>query len=139
MHSQGVADENFLRGVQVAGDDGSLQFTTVFPGCYDGRWPHIHFELYPTLDDALVASNPLATSQIALPRNACAVAYQADGYSTSVTNLSHTSLESDMVFRDGYAAQLPTMSEDATPASARCSASASDPAPKPRHAAKTHR
>ena len=38
-------DENYLRGVQVADADGNVTFTTIFPGCYDGRWPHIHFEV----------------------------------------------------------------------------------------------
>jgi len=22
-------------------------FTSIFPACYSGRWPHIHFEVYP--------------------------------------------------------------------------------------------
>ena len=43
MYSASVADENFLRGVQVAGADGKVAFTSIFPACYSGRWPHIHF------------------------------------------------------------------------------------------------
>ena len=39
-------DENYLRGVQVADADGYVTFTTIFPGCYPGRWPHMHFEIY---------------------------------------------------------------------------------------------
>ena len=31
MYSEGVENENFLRGVQEAGSDGSVTFTTVFP------------------------------------------------------------------------------------------------------------
>jgi hypothetical protein len=45
MYSDGVTDQNYLRGVQVAGADGTVRFTSVFPGCYPGRWPHIHFEV----------------------------------------------------------------------------------------------
>ena len=39
-------DENYLRGVQEADADGKLTFTTIFPACYSGRWPHVHFEVY---------------------------------------------------------------------------------------------
>ena len=41
-----VEDENYLRGVQPTDASGTVSFTTVFPGCYTGRWPHIHFEVY---------------------------------------------------------------------------------------------
>ena len=39
-------DQNFLRGVAVSDADGKVRFQTIVPGCYDGRWPHIHFEIY---------------------------------------------------------------------------------------------
>ena len=45
LYSDGVEDQNYLRGVQAAGDDGIVTFTSVFPACYQGRWPHIHFEV----------------------------------------------------------------------------------------------
>src|SRR4051794_23420609 len=47
MYSNGVTNENFLRGVQGTDTDGVLTFASLFPGCYSGRWPHIHFEVYP--------------------------------------------------------------------------------------------
>ena len=31
MYSDAAADENYLRGVQEAADDGTLSFTTIFP------------------------------------------------------------------------------------------------------------
>jgi protocatechuate 3,4-dioxygenase beta subunit len=34
----------FLRGHQVSGDDGRVEFTTIFPGWYTGRLPHIHIK-----------------------------------------------------------------------------------------------
>ncbi|WP_426172088.1 hypothetical protein [Pseudoduganella sp. R-34] len=40
LYSSGVADQNYLRGVQGADANGDLSFTTIFPGCYDGRMPH---------------------------------------------------------------------------------------------------
>ena len=69
LYSQGVEDQNYLRGVQAAGDDGIVTFTSVFPACYQGRWPHIHFEVYPTLEAASDAANKIATSQVALPED----------------------------------------------------------------------
>jgi protocatechuate 3,4-dioxygenase beta subunit len=41
-----------------------------FPGCYDGRWPHIHFEVH-SLADATSSGPIVKTSQIALPKEAC--------------------------------------------------------------------
>lgn len=109
MYSQGFEDQNYLRGVQEADTDGNVTFTTVFPACYDGRWPHIHFEVYPSVDDATSASGKLRTSQIALPEKTCNEVYATTGYEASVSNLSRVSLDSDMVFSDGYASQLATV------------------------------
>jgi protocatechuate 3,4-dioxygenase beta subunit len=107
MYSEAVVNENYLRGVQEAGADGSLEFTSIFPAAYSGRWPHIHFEVYPTLDDATSASNRLRTSQLALPEDVCLDVYEnAEGYEQSVTNVQQTSLETDNVFADGYSLQM---------------------------------
>jgi protocatechuate 3,4-dioxygenase beta subunit len=35
----------FLRGIQITGADGSVNFSTVFPGFYMGRTNHIHFKV----------------------------------------------------------------------------------------------
>ena len=35
-----------------ADDDGVVTFTSIFPARYSGRWPHIHFEVYPSLETA---------------------------------------------------------------------------------------
>jgi protocatechuate 3,4-dioxygenase beta subunit len=109
MYSQGVTGENFLRGVQEADADGVVTFTSVFPGCYAGRWPHIHYEVYPTLADAKSASNRLATSQLALTKAASAAVYSTDAYPQSTQNLSQVSLATDMVFRDGAELETPTI------------------------------
>jgi protocatechuate 3,4-dioxygenase beta subunit len=106
MYSQDAVEENYLRGVQETGADGSVEFTSIFPAAYDGRWPHIHLEVYPSLGDATSASNKLRTSQLAFPEDVCEQVYRADGYEQSVNNLSRTSLETDMVFSDGYSLQL---------------------------------
>ena len=110
MYSQGVTNENYLRGVQEVDASGKVSFTSVFPGCYAGRWPHIHFEVYRSLASATAAGNKIATSQIALPKDSCDAVYASSGYATSATNLTRVSLESDMVFRDGWTEELGTVS-----------------------------
>jgi len=110
MYSADIADENYLRGVQETDSDGALSFTSIFPAAYSGRWPHIHFEVYPSIDDATTASNRLRTSQIALPEDTCRDVYTtAEGYDASLANLEQTSLSSDMVFSDGWSLQLAKM------------------------------
>jgi protocatechuate 3,4-dioxygenase beta subunit len=110
MYDQAIADQNYLRGVQVSDGDGKLSFTSIFPAAYSGRWPHIHFEVYESVEAATAAASKLRTSQIALPEATCKLVYATGGYEQSVQNLSQTSLQSDMVFSDGYAGQLATAS-----------------------------
>lgn len=111
LYSTGVTNQNFLRGVQAADAAGRVTFTSIFPGCYAGRWPHIHFEVYASTADAVKAANTLATSQIALPAAICTEVYATSGYETSASNLKRTSLARDMVFGDdGAVHQLATMS-----------------------------
>ncbi|SDO70075.1 Dioxygenase [Microbacterium testaceum StLB037] len=113
MYSSGIENESYLRGVQVVGDDGVVSFTSIFPGCYDGRWPHIHFEVYSNVDAITDASNAIATSQVALPQAACDVVYADAAYPSSASNLSRVSLESDNVFGDdGGALELATATGD---------------------------
>ena len=114
LYSDGITEENYLRGVQATGADGSVRFTSIYPAAYSGRWPHIHFEVYPSLQAATTASGKLKTSQLALPEEACRLVYATDGYSQSLNNLAQTSLDSDNVFGDGYASQLATVSGNVT-------------------------
>jgi protocatechuate 3,4-dioxygenase beta subunit len=111
LYSLGVTDQNYLRGVQEADANGQVTFLSVFPACYSGRWPHIHFEVYPSLAKATDPSNKIATSQIALPKEICDAVYATDGYGQSVATLARVSLASDNVFGDdGGAHQLGTVS-----------------------------
>jgi protocatechuate 3,4-dioxygenase beta subunit len=112
LYSDGVTDQNYLRGVQEADADGQVTFTTIFPACYSGRWPHIHFEVYPSLAEATSAGNVMATSQLALPEDVCDLVYATDGYEQSVDNKARTSLDSDMVFSDGVDQQLADVNGD---------------------------
>jgi protocatechuate 3,4-dioxygenase beta subunit len=113
MYSSGVTDQSFLRGVQAAGEDGLVVFESIFPGCYPGRWPHVHFEVFPSLESAADEGNRIATSQLAFPEDACVAAYAAPGYEDSARSLSGVTLASDGVFGDdGGTSQLGTMDGD---------------------------
>lgn len=109
MYSEGVADQNYLRGVQVAEADGTLEFASTFPGAYSGRWPHIHFEVYESVADATGGGTPITTSQLALPEATCREVYATVGYEASATNLPRTTLARDGIFRDGVDEQLAAM------------------------------
>jgi protocatechuate 3,4-dioxygenase beta subunit len=106
LYTEGVTDENYLRGVQETDGKGQVTFTSIFPGCYTGRWPHIHFEVYADLEDATAATSITNTSQLAFPKDVCDTVYATDGYSESVSNLGRLSIDTDMVFRDGYDQQM---------------------------------
>ncbi|HKJ26425.1 MAG TPA: intradiol ring-cleavage dioxygenase [Anaerolineales bacterium] len=110
MYSNATVAEDYLRGVQEADGNGVVRFTSIFPGCYLGRWPHIHFEIYESLSKATSANNIVLTSQLGFPEAECNQAYAADGYEVSVSNFSRTSLENDGVFRDGWESQIVSMS-----------------------------
>ncbi|ASW54509.1 intradiol ring-cleavage dioxygenase [Plantactinospora sp. KBS50] len=100
LYSQGVTEQNYLRGVQVADASGRVRFTSIFPGCYEGRWPHVHFEVYPDQASITESTNAIATSQVALPAETCHTVYAQSGYEKSVDTMSRVTLEDDNVFGD---------------------------------------
>jgi len=111
LYSEGVTQENYLRGVQETGGDGTVTFTSIFPAAYSGRWPHVHFEVYPSLELATSSGNKIATSQIALPEDTCNAVYATAGYESSVAAMSRVSLATDNVFADdGGVHELGTVS-----------------------------
>jgi protocatechuate 3,4-dioxygenase beta subunit len=114
MYSSGVTAENYLRGVQATGSDGVAAFTTIFPGCYSGRVPHIHMEVYRSTTTATSYSNKLKTSQLAFPTDVCSAVYATSAYSASVANFAAISFSTDNVFSDGVTLQLATVTGNVT-------------------------
>ncbi|MFF1881463.1 intradiol ring-cleavage dioxygenase [Pseudarthrobacter sp. NPDC058196] len=114
MYDSSLKNENYLRGVQEADANGQVTFASIFPAAYSGRWPHIHFEVFESMNNATSAGQVLAVSQIALPKAACDDVYATAGYEKSVTNMTRTTLQSDNVFGDdGGIYQLATMTGSA--------------------------
>ena len=69
MYSDGIEEETYLRGVQVADAKARVTTPRSSPPATPGRWPHIHFEVYPDVDSISDSTNAIATSQIALPED----------------------------------------------------------------------
>ncbi|HLQ18921.1 MAG TPA: hypothetical protein VK146_08065 [Tabrizicola sp.] len=114
-----ASDRNYLRGVALSDRHGRVRFTTVFPGCYPGRWPHMHFEVFASPEAAVSGKAALLTSQFALPEAACAQVYGTDPrYSGSEAFFADVSLSRDMIFRRSsdteLAAQVLSLTGDPT-------------------------
>jgi protocatechuate 3,4-dioxygenase beta subunit len=113
----GAASQNYLRAVQAADASGLVTFSTIVPGAYPGRWPHVHFEIFKLgAADSLNGRNALKTSQLALPAAMCGQAYSAlpSAYKSSAATLAGLSLERDGVFADGAALQMAAATGNAT-------------------------
>jgi len=101
--------ESYLRGVGVSDSAGQVRFTTIVPGCYSGRYPHIHFEVFSTLAGATRGNLAKLISQIAVPSAVCTAVYSSSGYGSSLSNFNATSTSSDNVFGNNTSAQITAM------------------------------
>jgi len=102
-----TTDANYLRGVGISDAEGKVRFTTIFPGCYDGRWPHIHFEVFETAEAAVSGEASLLTAQIAMPETEAAAVYAADArYSNGTQNLGRITIPTDNVFGDNTESEI---------------------------------
>lgn len=86
-----------------------MTFKIIVPGCYSGRWPHLHFEVFSSIADITDSTNAILTSQIAIPQAICDVVYALDDYVGSAENLVQLTLDADNIFSDGYDQQLITL------------------------------
>ncbi|WP_066556030.1 intradiol ring-cleavage dioxygenase [Croceicoccus bisphenolivorans] len=109
-----LPNESYLRGVQVSDANGQVTFTTIWPGCYNGRFPHIHFEVYSSLANATSGRYALLISQFAMPDAENQAVYATSAYATSKSNYVGESIATDNVFGDNTAAQKEAMTMIAT-------------------------
>lgn len=114
LYSSGITAQNYLRGLQESDSSGTVSFTTIYPGCYAGRVPHVHFEVYPSLARAATASSRIKTSQFTFPTATSNEVYASSGYSASVRNLAQISNATDNVFSDGTSLQMASVSGNVT-------------------------
>jgi protocatechuate 3,4-dioxygenase beta subunit len=97
--------ETFCRGIQVTDGNGQVTFQTIYPGWYQGRITHIHFQVF--LDNGLAA-----TSQIAFPPEVTDAVYAVEPYAAKGPNTSVPTFADDNVFSDGTQYQLAAASGD---------------------------
>jgi protocatechuate 3,4-dioxygenase beta subunit len=102
MQSANFTSVHFLRGRQVTNASGEVTFTSIFPGWYSGRAPHIHVHVYSA------SGSSLLVTQIAFPTDVCDAVY------TTATNYytrgkQDTSNARDGVFADSLASELATV------------------------------
>ena len=104
MQSVNFQTVDFLRGRQTTDANGVASFTTIFPGWYSGRAPHVHVHIYSATGKSLLVT------QIAFPYSVSNTVYttaQAQGYTKGVQD---TTNEKDNVFSDGFTTELATLS-----------------------------
>ena len=102
-----------------AGADGALRFTSIFPGAYAGRWPHVHFEVFePRRGQRPSAGTPGSPHSWPSPRTVRRV-YTSRATRTASPTSPGARSTCDMVFRDGFdladAPRSPARSRRATP------------------------
>lgn len=102
-----LPEASYLRAVGVTDAAGRVTFTTIFPGCYRGRYPHMHFEVYPSLEKATSYENRILTSQLAMPEDVCHAVYNGvPGYKDSIANFADSPLDRDGIFANNTPRQL---------------------------------
>lgn len=97
----GQAGLKYLRGYQVTDENGEVEFLTIFPGWYNGRICHIHFQVY-------VSSTYAAVSQLTFDVAAKNALYAANP-ALYTKGVDPTTVSGDSVFSDGYMAQVATL------------------------------
>lgn len=98
-------DVNYLRGLQPADADGIVRFTTIVPGCYGGRAPHVHLEVFESVAAAAGGGRDLLVSQLALASKDAERVYAArDDYGESLANLARWPAEEDWLLAGDSAA-----------------------------------
>lgn len=101
QNNQGQAGLTYLRGYQMTDSNGEVDFITIFPGWYNGRICHIHFQVY-------VNSSYAAISQLAFDTATKNAIYSANP-SLYPNGTDPMTFNNDNIFSDGYANQLATL------------------------------
>lgn len=99
MQAANWTSVHWLRGRQTTDANGLVTFTSIFPGWYSGRAPHIHVHVYNA------SGKSLLVTQIAFPKATCDTVYTtATDYKSKGT--ADTTNERDNVFSDGFTNEL---------------------------------
>lgn len=101
MQSTNYTSVNFLRGRQTTDTNGMAAWTSIYPGWYSGRAPHIHVHVYNS------SGTSLLVTQIAFPEDVSKVVYAQGVYASK--GQADTSNAKDNVFGDGVTNEMSTV------------------------------
>ncbi len=90
--------EHFLRGRQTTNVKGLVSFTSIYPGWYPGRAPHVHVQIFNKEGKSLLVT------QIAFPEEISKQVYSQGVYAAH--GFPDTSNANDNVFNDSIANEL---------------------------------
>ncbi len=93
LGTRDLTNQTFCRGIQRTNAHGQVTFESIYPGWYEGRITHIHFEVY-------VGKKLLLTSQLAFPDSINAAVYAKSPYQKHGNNTSVKSNAADMIFSE---------------------------------------
>jgi protocatechuate 3,4-dioxygenase beta subunit len=101
--------KTFCRGLQFTDSNGIANFTTIYPGWYDGRVTHIHFQVFLTAPSG--TSQGTAVSQLAFPDATNTQVYNSKLYTKGQNTSINKNLD-DGTFSDGVTLQLVKITGD---------------------------
>jgi protocatechuate 3,4-dioxygenase beta subunit len=101
MQSTNYTSVNFLRGRQTTDTNGMAAWTSIYPGWYSGRAPHIHVHVYNS------SGTSLLVTQIAFPEDVSKVVYSQGVYASK--GQADTTNARDNVFGDGVTNEMSTV------------------------------
>ncbi|WP_241775201.1 intradiol ring-cleavage dioxygenase [Chryseobacterium sp. ERMR1:04] len=104
MQPTNYTSVHFLRGRQTTDTNGKVNFTSIFPGWYNGRATHIHVHVYNT------AGQSLLVTQIAFPEGSDSAVVLV-GASAGYKGMNgYTYNSNDNVFSDGTSNEMSSIS-----------------------------
>lgn len=89
--------QTYLRGIQTTNASGEVTFTTIYPGWYQGRATHIHF-------DVAVGGRSVKVTQCAFPEATNNAVHASGVYASRGSNPTRNA--ADGIFADGLSSQL---------------------------------
>ncbi|QRR04270.1 dioxygenase family protein [Dyadobacter sandarakinus] len=101
MQSTSYTSVHFLRGRQTTDASGLVRFTSIYPGWYSGRAPHIHVHVYNA------SGKSLLVTQIAFPEDISKLVYAQGVYASH--GQADTTNAHDNVFSDGVGTEMPSV------------------------------
>ncbi|MGW1433507.1 intradiol ring-cleavage dioxygenase [Streptomyces sp. NPDC002431] len=99
MHQEPTDDERYLRGTWRTDHSGTVRFTTVFPGWYQGRAVHIHTKVHVGgvwTKEGYEGGHTCHTGQFYFEEEAVLAASEVEPYAASTVR--RTTLTEDMIY-----------------------------------------